>query len=101
MPASFRRQLEMAGQLDEIADLPTKPTLSPSLSLYYDAFFDLSTTRQTGFGISFISWLSVRQYAQYQDFDAFSTYFLHRVVKALDPIYVEHYANESKANQKR
>ena len=100
-PDSFKRQLAMAGQLDDIELLPDRPALSDALHLYYDAFFDLSTTRVNGMGVGVISWLSVRQYADYQQFDDFATYFLHRVVKALDPIFIEHMNNESKRNKKR
>lgn len=91
----------MAGQLEDIAELPVTPDLSTTLMYYYNAFFDLCTTRSSGTGIGVISWLSVRQYAEYELLDSFAVHFLHRVVKALDPIYVEHLVNESKANQKR
>lgn len=91
----------MAGQLDDIHIIPDSPTLSTTLMYYYNAFFDLCTTRQVGMGIGVISWLSVRQYAEYELLDDYATYFLHKTVKALDPIYVEHLVNESKKNQKR
>lgn len=91
----------MAGQLDDIEALPTVPDLSSTLMYYYNAFFDLCTTRQVGMGVSVISWLSVRQYADYEQLDEFAIHFLHKTVKALDPIYVEHIANESKRNKAR
>lgn len=91
----------MAGQLDDIQELPQNPDLSPTLYDFFNAFFDLSTTRQNGMGIGVISWLNVRQYAEFQGYDPFAVYFLHKMVRALDPIYVEHLVNESKRNQKR
>lgn len=101
MPASFKRQLEMAGQFEAAAEIKLKPTLLSGLDFYYTAFFDLSTTRSTGMGIGLISWLNVRQYAMLHELDTMSTYFLHRAVKAMDAIYVEHCNNEHKRNQRR
>lgn len=101
MPASFKRQLEMAGQYEAAAEIKLKPTLLSGLDFYYTAFFDLSTTRSTGFGVSLISWLNVRQYAVLHELDTMSTYFLHRAVKAMDSIYVEHWNSEHKRHQKR
>ena len=100
-PDSFKRQLAMAGQVDDMDTIPDAPELSSSLMYFYKAFFDLCTTRHNGMGIGVISWLSVRQYADYEQLDSFGVHFLHRTVKALDPIYVEHLVNESKKNQKR
>lgn len=91
----------MAGQLEDIEALPEAVDLSQTLMYYYNAFFDLCTTRVNGMGIGVISWLSVRQYAEYERLDEYAVFFLHKVVKALDPIYVEHLVNESKRNQKR
>lgn len=101
MPASFKRQLEAAGQHEAAAAIRTKPDLLSGLDFYYTAFFDLSSTRNSGFGVSLISWLNVRQYAMLNDLDTMTTYFLHRVIKTLDPIYVEHYNNELKRSKTR
>ena len=99
MPESFRRQLEAAGQLDDMAAIPERPQLMTGLDFYYDAFFQLGTTRQIGFGVSFISWLNIQQFAMMCELDTIQTYFLHRVVATLDPIYVEHVSRESRRNQ--
>lgn len=101
MPDSFRRQLEAAGQLSDMDIIPERPQLMAGLDYYYDAFFQLSTTRQVGFGVSLISWLNIQQYAMVCELDTMATYFLHRVVATLDPIYVEHVSRESKKSQKR
>ena len=101
MPDSFRRQLEAAGQVEGLEAIPQRPILKAGLDFYYDAYFRLSTTRQTGFGVSVISWLHVEQYAALTELDTMSKYFLHRVVERLDPIFVEHVSNESKRNQNR
>lgn len=97
--ASFKRQLAMAGM--DTSAIPDVPDLMFGLSTYFDAFFDLSTTRVNGMGVGMISYLSVQQYATIRNYDEFGTYFLHRVVRTLDPIYVEYMNNESKRNQKR
>jgi len=58
--------------------------------LYFDAFFDLGTTRAAGFEtILPISWLAVRQYAILCHYDEYQTDFLHEAVQALDTVYLE------------
>ena len=63
-------------------------------------FYNLSTTRPSGFGIGVISWMNVEQYAYMRGYGEFQCYFLHRVVEALDPIYVEYQNNEHKSRQR-
>lgn len=87
--------------MDDIQVLPEAIELDNTLAPFYSAFFDLCTTRINGMGIGVISWLSVRQYAMYAELDEYGTFFLHKVVKSLDPIYVEYLVNESKRNKKR
>lgn len=96
---NFKRQLEMAGMSS--AAIPDEPMLFAGLDFYFDGFFTLSTTRINGMGVGVISWLSTAQYAMLNNLDEFSTYFLHRTVRVLDPIYVEYLNNESKRNKKR
>lgn len=96
---NFKRQLEMAGM--SVESIPDEPMLFAGLDLYLDSFFLLSTTRLNVMGVGAISWLSTAQYAALNNLDEFSTYFLHRVVRLLDPIYMEHLNNESKKNSKR
>lgn len=89
----------MAGQSTD--HLPSAPQRRPSLTTYLSDFYNLSTTRPSGFGVGVISWLAVEQYAAAQRYDEFQCYFLHKLVSALDPIYVEHRNNELKSRQVR
>lgn len=87
----------MAGQ--DASHLPVKPQSKPSVSRYMDAFYDLCTTRQAAYGVAVISWLAIEQYALAKRYDAFDKYFLHRVVRALDPIYVRTKNDELKTSK--
>ena len=82
----MRQQLIRAGQ-PVPPELEDKPIML-GLVLYYDAFFDLAGSRQIGFSIGTIPWLAVRQYAMYNGFDSFQTYFLHNIVPEMDAIYL-------------
>lgn len=95
----MQRQLRQAGQ--DAGLIPDAPALSSALGLYYDAFFDLCTTRINGMGLSAISVLSVDQYASNRHYGAFQLYFLRKVIRLLDPLYMEHSQSESKANKGR
>lgn len=89
----------MAGQSYD--HLPIKPTLMTGLDIYLRDFYRLCTCRPSGgFGVSPISWLDIRQYAMINEYSAFDTYFLHRVVSELDPIVMRHISDELKANKK-
>ena len=89
----------MSGQSHD--HLPVKPTLMTGLDMYLRDFYRLCTARPSnGFGVSPLSWLDVRQYAIINDYDPFTTDFLHRVVSELDPIVMRHISNELKARQK-
>lgn len=95
----MQAQLKRAGQ--DAGVIPDAPVLSYALSFYYDAFFDLCTTRVNGMGIGPISVLAIDQYAYNRHYNSFQLYFLRRVIRELDPIYMEHMSSESKGNKKR
>lgn len=90
----MQSQLKRAGQAVEL--IPDAPDLSFVLNFYYDAFFDLCTTRVNGMSMSPISVLSVDEYARNRQFTPFQLYFTRKVVRVLDPIYMEHSAREHK-----
>lgn len=79
----------MAGQ--DISHLPTKPKQYRACRQFIDDFHNLSTTRQMGFGVGVISWLSVQEYAIIRGYDEFLTHFLHNVIRELDPIFVSYH----------
>lgn len=86
----MRRALLQAGQKEEADALPKIITLDVLCAPFLLDFNRLSTTRAGGMGILPISWLNVEQYAHICGYDGFMTYFLHRVVESLDPIYMTH-----------
>lgn len=88
----------MAGM--DTSSIPDEPELMEGVAVYLEAFYDLNTTRVNGMGVNAISWLNVRAYAEYKQFDEYQSYFLHKVVKALDPIFLE-YANDPKKHKNR
>lgn len=90
----------MAGQSTD--HLPVKPVLMYGLDNVLRDFYRLCTCRRSsGFGVSPISWLDVRQYAMINEYNEFSTYFLHKAISELDPVFMEHLSNELKARTKR
>lgn len=93
----MQSQLKRAGQA--VGLVPDAPDLSFVLNFYYDAFFDLCTTRVNGMSMSPISVLSVDEYARNRQFTAFQLYFIRKVVRVLDPIYMEHSASEHKKHK--
>lgn len=94
---SLQRQLARAGQ--DTSVIPDAPVLSETLGFYYDAFFDLCTTRINGMGLSPISILHVDQYAYNRQYTKFQLYFINRAVRAMDTVYMEHHAREHKSNK--
>lgn len=93
----MQRQLKQAGQAHDV--IPDAPVLSSALSMYYDAFFELCTTRSVGMGMSPISILNVDQYAFNRQYDEYQLYFLRMVVNKLDPIFMEHSKDDVKGSK--
>lgn len=100
-------QLETAdGKLDAIFrqmvrfgdDIPERfknyPDLEPSLSLYLEAFFELSTNRHFGMGVGPIPFNSILEYGKYYEFTDVEMSDLIYFVREMDNAYVE-YANKS------
>lgn len=66
------------------------PQLFEGLSLYFDAFFDLDTTRNHTFGFVRISILDVKEYAQAWEFDPEQTATLLYVIPRMDTDCIEY-----------
>jgi len=73
------------------------PELHPGLELYYGAFFDLSTCRQVGFGVSPIPWNVIADYAQVYQFDDDQVDDLFHFVRHMDHTFINH---QSKRTEK-
>lgn len=67
------------------------PELQLGLELYWDAFWDLSTCRTSGFGAGPIPWLAVREYALTFEFDEEQMNDLFYLVRRMDNVYLEHH----------
>lgn len=65
-----------------------QPELDIGLELYWDSFWDLTTTRAAGFGVAYISWFAVDDYAKRMEFDADQTEELHFVIRRMDDAFV-------------
>lgn len=52
--------------------------------MYYDAFFDLDTTRSHTTSFSRISWLSIREYAEVHDYEPHQVAFLLYCIPQMD-----------------
>lgn len=78
---------------DKIANAPS---LELGLDLYLSAFFELEGDRQIGMGIGPIPWSVVNQYAKAYHFDEEQSTKLHRYVKALDAVYLNHVNKDAK-----
>lgn len=88
-------QAIMAG--DPLPDrIINAPTLLRGLSLYYNAFQDLSSSRQTGFGIGPISWQAINDYClTYEIEDEQREDMFYHVVH-MDAVYREHVEKKQK-----
>jgi len=62
------------------------------LEIYYDAFHDLNTCRQSGFGAGPISWASIRDYAQTFEFDDEQQDDLFYFIRVMDNAYLGHHS---------
>lgn len=90
----MRTQLQRAGQ--DISELPVPVVLREPLTFFMSAYADLSTTRSAGMSLMPISVLAVEEYCRIYDYTSFQRFFLHNVVRSLDPILMEHIGNDSK-----
>ena len=70
------------------------PELNLGLELYWDAFWDLSTCRPTGFGAGPIPWLAVRDYSLTFEFDDEQQDDLFHLIRLMDNEYINHYAKK-------
>lgn len=71
------------------------PALQHGLELYYGAFFDLSTCRQIGFGVSPIPWNVIEDYARTYEFDDEQTDDLFYFVRHMDHAFINHHSKKT------
>lgn len=73
------------------------PTLDMGLELFFNAWFELTSTRPVGMGTGPIPWNVVQDYAERFDFDDFQTEALHYYMGAMDTVYFEYQEIKNKA----
>ena len=69
------------------------PSLMMGWELYWNAFWDLSTCRQSGFGAGPIPWLAIRDYAVTFGFDEDQEDDLYHFMRVLDNTFLEHHSD--------
>lgn len=65
------------------------PELMPGLELYLNAFWELHTCRQIGFGVGPIPWTAVRHYGNMLDLDELEFSEFSYLIKQLDSAYLQ------------
>lgn len=71
------------------------------MELYLDAFWELTNTRQVGYGvIGPIGWLSVHEYAVANEYDATQREDLLYYIRVLDNEYLRFKSEEAKRGNK-
>lgn len=80
--------------------LPDKIQNAPSLwfglELYYQAFWDLTTCRSTGWSVAPIPWSAIKEYCQVYTLDAEQTEALFYLVRQMDNAYMDYRARKGK-----
>lgn len=64
------------------------------MDLYYDAFWNLTTTRQVGMGAGPIPWTACHTYAQVLHFDEEQADDLWFFISAMDAVFLKHLADK-------
>lgn len=77
------------------------PKLESSLGFYYDAFFDLMSERQIGFGEGPIPTTAILRYSKHYELNSEEEADLLFFVRELDNAYLEHQARKAKKKTKK
>jgi hypothetical protein len=76
------------------------PELLPGLSIYLNAFWDLSTCRQMGMGLGPIPWTNTREYCTILGGDEQFQEEFHYLIRRLDQAYLNWASESSKEKPK-
>lgn len=74
------------------------PQLTTGLGLYLQAFWELSSCRDIGFGEGPIPWLAINRYSEHLDLDIDQELALFHHVRAMDNVYLQHQSKKSGAS---
>lgn len=64
--------------------------LLPGLGIYYEAYWQLHTTRQVGFGIGPIPHTEILRFCQLRGYDPETSYIMEHHVREMDAAYLEY-----------
>jgi hypothetical protein len=67
------------------------PELELGLEFVYKAFWELSSCRQCGFGIGYIPWPAIAEYAAFYGLEADEFDDFVYQIRAMDKAYVQHH----------
>jgi hypothetical protein len=76
------------------------PDLWPGLELYFQAWIDLDSCRSIGLGVGPIPWTAIEAYSISMDLDSDKRARMHRLVRALDRVYLDHNRKQGKKDVK-
>lgn len=86
----------MAKDGAHVPDLETRVRPAPHLTFYWNAFYNLSSDRQRGFGAGPIPWSSIDRYAIRYQVDQPEQFELFvRLVRAMDSVFLKDAAEKS------
>lgn len=71
------------------------PELWPGLELYFNAWVELDSCRAIGMVAGPIPWTAVEEYSKASGLDDEQRSRLHRLIRAMDVLYMEHQRGKS------
>lgn len=78
----------------EIPALDNRPSIT-GFEWLWEAFLELNTCRETGMGIGSIPWTASQNYAEALRMNDEEAWLMHKVVRHLDGLFVDHYSKKS------
>lgn len=78
---------------DKIANAPE---LYSGLQLYLQAFFELDSERSHGMGVTMIPWMSIKYYAESNEFSLDQSEDLMYFIRKMDIAHIKRISNKAK-----
>lgn len=77
-----------------------KPLIYPIDTFYLRAFYDLSTCRDSGFGIGPIPWTAIVKYIEFYNLDPDLAEPFIDIIREMDVAYIKYQTAEQERNRK-
>jgi hypothetical protein len=88
----------------ERSELPRRirdaPQLDIGLELYYQAFWDLTTCRPSGYSVGPIPWSSIKEYSELCELDPEQVEDLFVFIRIMDNAYLDWVERKAKSGKK-